>query len=246
MGVIIDRFQNKNYGLLTEVKKGEIDKFGILVENDGYITPNSTTIRTIKESIEKSNEWSVPNPFKVPAVFQKFGIENANGRIYPEDVLRKQVEAYQKLIDDRLSYGELNHPETSTIDGDRISHIITELHWEKSTLVGELELYLSYGFISQGIISTRGDQTANLLLNGYKIGVSSRGIGSVKQSMGKTIVNDDFEIVCWDVVTTPSTPNAYMDKDGKRIHTYVESKTALNSGHSVLGEALSKGLNILR
>lgn len=224
---------------LTEIKKGQ-KGYGILVEKDDFMALQpSDNIAILREAVEHGS-WNVPTPFKVKAVFQKFGIENANGRIYPESILRKQVEAYQKLIDDRLSYGELNHPETSTIDGDRISHIITELHWEKSTLVGELELYLSRPFIENGSIFTRGDQTANLLLNGYKIGVSSRGIGSVSQSMGKTVVNDDYEIVCWDVVTTPSTPNAYMDLDGKRIHTYVENKQNSFGQNSPLMERLDK------
>jgi len=231
--------------ILTELKKGQIGH-GILVENDGFVITPKDTIRSIKESIEKGG-WDCPNPFRVPAVFQKYGIKNANGRIYPENVLRRQVEIYQKLINDRSSYGELNHPETTTIDGSRISHIITELHWEKSTLVGELELYLSHPFIENGFICTQGDQTANLLLNGYKIGVSSRGVGSVTQKNGDTIVNDDFEIVCWDVVTSPSTPGAYIDLNKQNLQQYVENKAVCehNSGNLFLHEKLDKLSRIL-
>lgn len=230
--------------ILKEIKRGQLGH-GILVENDGFVITPKQAIRTIKESIENGG-WDCPNPFKVPAVFQKFGIKNANGRIYPEEVLREQVKAYQKLIDERASYGELNHPETTTIDGDRISHLITELHWENSTLVGEMELYLSRPFIESGHIETRGDQTANLLLNGYKIGVSSRGVGSVTQKNGDTIVNDDFEIVCWDVVTSPSTPGAYIDLHKQNLQQYVENKhIGISNGNSFLNEKLDRLSKIL-
>lgn len=231
--------------ILTEIKKGQLGH-GILVENDGFVISPKDTIRSIKEGIESGRGWECPSPFRVPAVFQKYGIKNANGRIYPESVLRAQVEAYQKLIDDRLSYGELNHPETTTIDGDRISHIITELHWENQTLVGELELYLSHPFIESGVICTRGDQTANLILNGYKIGVSSRGVGSVTQKNGDTIVNDDFEIVCWDVVTSPSTPGAYIDREARNLQQYIENKSIKRSvGNNFLNEKLDRLSKIL-
>ena len=93
-----------------------------------------------------------------------------------------------------------NHPAESTIDLGRISHNIIELHWEGRTLVGEMELNLSKGFVKHGICSTLGDTVANLLLNGYKIGVSSRGVGSVEQKLGVYTVGDDFELICWDVV----------------------------------------------
>ena len=151
----------------------------------------------------------------VDAVFQKFGIKNANGRIYPEEVLKKQVEIYQQKIDERRALGELNHPAESTIDLDRIAINIIELHWEGRTLVGKLEINTSYGFRKYGIVSTRGDQMANLLLNGYKIGVSSRGVGSVEQKLGQYIVGDDFELICWDVVSDPSTNNAFISMDGE-------------------------------
>lgn len=104
-----------------------------------------------------------------------------------------------------------NHPAESTIDLGRISHNITELHWEGRTLVGQMELNLSKGFVEQGICSTLGDTCANLLLNGYKIGVSSRGVGSVEQKLGQYIVGDDFELICWDLVSSPSTPR-FVDR----------------------------------
>ena len=208
---------------LVEIKKGEYGT-GLLIENDGYISmAESENNKKIYESMT-GGEWNVPYPFIVDAVFQKFDIKNANGRVYPERVLKKQVELYQQKIDERRAYGELNHPAESTIDLGRISHNIIELHWEGRTLVGKLELNISEGFRKLGIVSTMGDMAANHLINGYKIGVSSRGVGSVEQKLGQTIVGDDFELICWDIVSDPSTPGAYIGKS-EDLQQYVEEKT---------------------
>ena len=208
---------------LREIKKGEFGT-GLLIENDGYISmTESANNKKIYESIS-DGEWNVPYPFIVDAVFQKFDIKNANGRVYPERVLKKQVEIYQQKIDEHRAYGELNHPAESTIDLGRISHNIIELHWEGRTLVGKLELNISEGFRRFGIVSTMGDMAANHLLNGYKIGVSSRGVGSVEQKLGQTIVGDDFELICWDIVSDPSTPGAYIGHK-EELTQYVEEKS---------------------
>lgn len=208
---------------LVEIRKGEYGT-GLLIENDGYISmTESANNKKIYESIT-DGEWSVPYPFIVDAVFQKFDIKNANGRIYPERVLKKQVELYQQKINEHRAYGELNHPAESTIDLGRISHNIIELHWEGRTLVGKLELNISEGFRRLGIVSTMGDMAANHLLNGYKIGVSSRGVGSVEQKLGQTIVGDDFELICWDIVSDPSTPGAYIGHK-EELTQYVEEKS---------------------
>ncbi len=208
---------------LVEIKKGEFGT-GLLIENDGYISmTESVNNKKIYESIS-DGEWNVPYPFIVDAVFQKFDIKNANGRVYPERVLKKQVEIYQQKINEHRAYGELNHPAESTIDLGRVSHNIIELHWEGRTLVGKLELNISEGFRKLGIVSTMGDMAANHLLNGYKIGVSSRGVGSVEQKLGQTIVGDDFELICWDIVSDPSTPGAYIGHK-EELAQYVEEKS---------------------
>ena len=115
-----------------------------------------------------------------------------------------------------------NHPSESTIDLGRISHNIIELHWEGHTLVGKMELNISEGYRRSGICSTLGDTVANLLLNGYKIGVSSRGVGSVENKFGTYVVGDDFELICWDIVSSPSTPNAYIGHK-EDLQQYIES-----------------------
>lgn len=139
--------------------------------------------------------------------------------------------------------GNCNHPSESTIDLGRISHNIIELHWEGRTLVGQMELNVTKGFVEQGICSSYGDTVANLLLNGYKIGVSSRGVGSVEQKMGQYIVGDDFELICWDIVSDPSTPNAYIGSDREELEPYMES-TEKNKT-KLVNEKINKLKNIL-
>lgn len=209
---------------LVEIKKGQTGR-GILIEHDGYISMENDDNKKLFENVkEGGKEWFVPNPFIVSAVFQKFGIENANGRIYPEETLKREVEKYQVKIKERRAYGECNHPSESVIDLGRICMNIIELHWEGHTLVGKMEIETSEAFRRFGAITCLGDMVANHLLNGLKIGVSSRGVGSVEQRFGKLIVGDDFELICWDVVSEPSTPNAWISTDEKEIQTYVEEK----------------------
>lgn len=226
---------------LVEVKKGNVGK-GLLIEHDGYISMSEN--KELTESIHTENEWNVPYPFVVSAVFQKFGIKNANGRIYPEDILKREVAKYQERIVSKRATGELDHPAEATIALDRISHNIVELHWVGRTLVGKLELNISQGFRKYGICSTMGDMAANLLLNGYRIGVSSRGVGSVeKDRMGNLVVGDDFEIICWDIVCDPSTPNAYIDSSEEELTPFIESIE--NDSNSMLSEKILKIKNIL-
>ena len=134
-----------------------------------------------------------------------------------------------------------NHPSESTIDLGRISHNIVECHWEGHTLVGKLEFNLSEGFRRYGICSTLGDTCALLILNGMKIGVSSRGVGSVEQKLGQTIVGEDFELICFDVVSDPSTPGAFIG-DKENLQQYVEEKS---SKKKVVNEKLDKINKIL-
>lgn len=229
---------------IVEIKKGQTGT-GLLIENDGYLSMDESKRQSIIEAREESN-FFVPNPFIVDAVFQKFGIKNANGRIYPENVLKKQVELYQQRIKEKRAYGECNHPSESTIDLGRISHNITELHWDGRTLVGKMELNITEGYRRHGIVSSYGDTIANLLLNGYKIGVSSRGLGSVEQKMGQYIVGDDFELICWDCVSDPSTNNAYISLDGEDgLKQYVESDESKKDA-SRIDEKIKRIESILR
>ena len=209
---------------IVEIKKGQTGT-GLLIENDGYISIDAKENQVLKESIEnfKNGEANaLPRPFIVHAVFQKFGIENANGRIYPEHILKREVEKYQAAINERRAYGELNHPEESSIDLKSICMNITNLKWVGNTLVGDLEIPISEGFRRYGIGWTFADVVAQWIVSGLKIGVSSRGLGTVSQRGGKVVVNDDYEIVCWDVVSQPSTPNAWIDTDENNLIPYIQ------------------------
>jgi hypothetical protein len=161
-------------------------------------------------------------------------VKNRNGRIYPEHILKTQNEIYQQAIHERRAVGELDHPESSVIAGDRISHNIIKTWWEGHTLMGQMEILMSKGYINYGIVSTKGDEVANLLRNNIMIGVSSRGVGSLKEVKGDFIVQEDFELICWDIVTAPSTPGSWMFKHAAEAKPYVESvqgkKSTLNEG----------------
>lgn len=217
---------------LVEIKRGE-EGHGLLIEHDGYISVDCGNNKQLFESFRNLNENSekpfhCPNPFIVDAVFQKFGIENANGRIYPETILKREVEKYQTKIQERRAIGECNHPSESVIDLSRVAINIIELHWEGHTLVGKMEILVSEGFRRSGIISCQGDQVAHLLLSGIKIGVSSRGLGTVTNKMGVLYVGEDFEIVCWDVVSEPSTPGSWVSDSYDNLKQYVETKERKN------------------
>ena len=122
--------------------------------------------------------------------------------------------------------GNCNHPESSVIDLGRICMNIVELHWVGRTLIGKMEIPISEGFRKYGVVSTLADMVAQWIVSGLKIGVSSRGLGTVSQLGGKIIVNDDYEIVCYDIVSQPSTPNAWIEQEENDLKPYIEeSKT---------------------
>lgn len=215
-----------NYNNIKVLKRGE-SGFGYLIEHDaGYISPDEPRNQPFINEIKKleTGKLVIAEPLVVYVILQKYGVLNRNGRIYPEPILKKQNEIYQKAIRERSAVGELDHPESSIIAGDRISHNIIETWWEGQTLMGKMEILMTPGFINYGIVSTKGDEVANLLRNRIKIGVSSRGVGSLKESRdGHQIVQEDFEIICWDVVTAPSTPDAWIFRNVDEAKPYVES-----------------------
>ena len=225
---------------LVEIRKGESGT-GLLIEHDGYISIECGDNKKLFEEINSNtdDDFHCPRHFIVSAVFQKYGVENANGRIYPEHVLKKEVERYMAKINEKRAIGELNHPSEAVIDLSRVAMNIIELHWEGRTLVGKLELLTSPGFRKYGIISNQADQTANLLLSGIKIGVSSRGLGTVTNKMGVLYVSDDYEIVCWDIVSDPSTPQAWITPEDNIPQQYIES-VENNDSKSKLFEKLDK------
>jgi len=194
---------------------------GILIEYDaGYISPDDVKNKQILSEI-KNVDFS--QDLVLYAVLQKYDVPNKNGRIYPESVLRRENDKYQAIIKNGGALNELNHPTSSLIDLDRVSHSILETWWEGNILLGKIKIFTSPGWKKMGIISCKGDQTANLLMNGATLGISSRGVGSLKNSKGQNIVQDDFELVCFDLVSSPSTPGAYVFTDLDDRIKYVET-----------------------
>lgn len=217
-----------NYKDFKILKRGETGWGGLIEHDAGYISPDEPRNLPFINELNKMNTGKlvIVEPLIVYVVLQKYGILNRNGRIYPEAVLREQDRQYQQAIRERRAVGELDHPESSVIAGDRISHNIIETWWENHTLMGKMEILMTPGFINLGIVSTKGDEVANLLRNRIKIGVSSRGVGSLKEGKdGTQIVQDDFEIICWDVVTAPSTPDAWIFRSKEEARPYVENVT---------------------
>ena len=182
---------------------------GILIEEDaGYINPNDKHNQEIIK--ESKNFLDHSKPFEFYAVLQKFNTPNRNGRIYPENILKREADNYKKMIERGTSLSELNHPESSLIDLDRVSHIITDIWWDGNVLMGKLKLLTSPGFHERGVVSTKGDLAANYLRQGVTLGISSRGVGSLKKVGETNEVQPDFELICFDLVSSPSTPGAYL------------------------------------
>lgn len=194
---------------------------GILIEMDaGYVSPREDmNAAFLREAVKMDYK----NPFEFYAVLQKYDTPNRNGRFYPERILKREAERYKKMIAKGLSTSELNHPESSLIDLDRVSHIITNVWWDKNILMGKLKLLTSPGFHERGIVSTKGDQAANLMRQGVTMGVSSRGVGSLKKVGERNEVQDDFELICFDLVSSPSTPGAYLFSDVNEREKYEEN-----------------------
>jgi hypothetical protein len=175
---------------------------GILVEMDaGYVSPKDPLNEAF---LSEKKDMDYRNPFEFYAVLQKYGVPNRNGRVYPERILKREADRYKTAIKKGLSTSELNHP-----DG----HI----------LMGKLKLLTSPGFHESGIVSTKGDIAANLMRQGVTMGVSSRGVGSLKKIGEQNEVQDDFELICFDLVSSPSTPGAYLFGNPEERSMYEEN-----------------------
>ena len=219
---------------------------GILVEYDaGYIDPNER--RNLSMIRENRDMLDHSKPFEFYAVLQKYNTPNRNGRIYPEKILKRESENYKKLIQKGTALSELNHPESSLIDLDRVSHAITDIWWEGPVLLGKLKLLTSPGFHERGIVSTKGDLAANYLRQGVTLGISSRGVGSLKKVGEQNEVQDDFELICFDLVSSPSTPGAYLFREPNErlgVEDNLDEEKKMNADRHI-GETGSKSLDLM-
>jgi len=223
------------------LKPNEIGK-GILIEYDaGQISPSENP-QVIKEMNDRSIQ---EGPIIFNAILQKAGVENRNGRVYPEEILKREVQNYQKLIDMGSALSELNHPESSLVDLERSSHRILETYWDGPVLMGKLEILTSPAYHKTGNVSCVGDIAANLLRYGVTLGISSRGVGSLQREGSQNIVQDDFELICFDLVSSPSTPGAYLFKTLEEKELYDESLSYDNDQEEMTTNALNGSLNLM-
>jgi hypothetical protein len=217
---------------------------GILVEWDaGIINPNE--VRNSDVIKESYGQLEHSKPFVFYATLQKYGVPNRNGRVYPEKILKREAEKYQEVIKRGMSISELNHPESSLIDLDRVSHLITDMWWEGNVLMGKVKLLTSPGFHERGVVTSKGDVAANLMRQGVTMGVSSRGVGSLVKQGEQNEVQGDFELICFDLVSSPSTPGAYLYLNKEDRPTY-EEKLEENNNIEVLGSGMDKSVDLMR
>ena len=139
-------------------------------------------------------------------IMQKADQENGNGRVYSKRVLSREIENYQKIIIDKRALGELDHPEDSVVNLKNVSHMVTEMWWQGDNVMGKVKV----------LDTPSGQILKSLVKSGVKLGISSRGLGSTRKEGGKTIVEDDFQLICFDFVQEPSTPGAFMMSENKK------------------------------
>ena len=181
---------------------------------------NVTPFKSIlKESKER------PGVFEVEGIMQRAGAKNQNGRIYDKPILLREVKKYMKeFVDNGNAYGELDHPESAVVSLKNASHIVKSLRWDGDDLIGVVEL----------LNTPSGNIVKEIIKAGHTIGISSRGTGSVQQTNeGHLEVQDDFELVCWDFVSNPSTHGAFMNpvslNEGKQqTNKYGKLNTIIN------------------
>ena len=146
-------------------------------------------------------------PITMKGILQKANTLNQNGRIYPKEILEREVRNYQKFIAESRALGELDHPDSSVVELKNASHIVREAYMDGDICYGTVEILSTpSGKILQSLIET-----------GVTLGISSRGVGSTKREGDNQVVQDDFQLICWDFVSEPSTPGAFMMAEGKEI-----------------------------
>ena len=164
----------------------------------------------------------------VKGILQRSGAENQNGRVYPKEILEREIKKYQTLIKERRALGELDHPDSSVINLKNVSHNIQEIHWEGSDVVGTVEI----------LPTPSGNILKELLRAGILLGISSRGMGSTQPMKdNKLLVGEDFELIGWDFVSNPSTHGAFM--------TPMNESVVKNIGTDVCGD-FCKAQNLMR
>lgn len=146
-------------------------------------------------------------------VMQRAEARNGNGRVYPMNILEREVKNYKKLVKEKRALGELDHPESSVVNLANASHIVTAIWFENEDVMGKIK-----------VLDTPAGKTLRALVEGgCMIGISSRGLGTVDESNGNVTVNDDFQLICFDMVSEPSTTGAFMMKENKDPNVWTKA-----------------------
>lgn len=156
----------------------------------------------IKESRESNSGKII-----MKGILQKADTLNQNGRIYPEPILSREVRNYQKFIQENRALGECDHPDSSVVELKNASHIIREAWMDDDICYGTVEL----------LDTPSGKILQSLVESGVTLGISSRGVGSTRREGDNDIVQDDFQLICWDFVSEPSTPGAFVMREGREF-----------------------------
>ena len=161
------------------------------------------------------------NPM-VEGILATAEVKNGNGRYYPKELWEREIDKYMESVKQNRALGELDHPESSIINLKNVSHNITEMWWDGDKVLGKIEI----------LPTPSGNILKALIENNITVGVSSRGMGSLEDRGGVLEVQDDFELLCWDFVSTPSNPGSYMQvvTEGKKaqINKYQSVNSIIN------------------
>ena len=147
-------------------------------------------------------------PLIMKGILQKAETLNQNGRIYPRAILEREIRNYQKFIKENRAVGELDHPDSSVVELKNASHTIKEAYMEGNIVYGTVEI----------LNTPSGKILQSLVESGITLGISSRGVGSTRSEGSSQVVQDDFQLICWDFVSEPSTPGAFMMKEAKEFN----------------------------
>ena len=166
----------------------------------------------IKENREKFGK------VMLKGVIQRANTLNQNGRVYPKSILEREIENYQKLIRENRALGECDHPDTSVVELKNASHIVREAYMQGDDVYGTIEV----------LDTPSGKIIQSLIESGVTLGISSRGVGSTVSKGNTQVVQDDFQLICFDIVSEPSTPNAFMAlSEGKLVNEQIEKNNKI-------------------
>ena len=168
----------------------------------------------IEPVIVEQNEKGEKDYF-IEGVFMQSEIKNRNGRVYPKEIMKKEVARYNKeFVEQKRAFGELGHPEGPTINLDKVSHMITKLEEDGNNYMGRAKI----------LTTPNGQIVRNLIDDGAKLGVSSRGLGSLEQKNGAQVVKNDFQLAtAADIVADPSAPEAFVEGIMEGVEWYYDS-----------------------